>query len=121
MCKFASENKWNFICMVHPLLLQPQVLAPTVIEVSFMHSLLGIVLLQQLQKLRMAVEDNETYLITVGKQFLERRVSQYSLIVVSWPHTSLLYNSSSLVSVAYSALGDSTMASTGQLSWQKPQ
>lgn len=34
---------------------------------------------------------------------------------------SLLYSSSSLVSVEYSALGDSTMASTGQDSWQKPQ
>jgi hypothetical protein len=34
---------------------------------------------------------------------------------------SLLYNSSSLVSVAYSALGDSTIASTGHDSWQKPQ
>lgn len=34
---------------------------------------------------------------------------------------SLLYSSSSLVSVEYSALGDSTMASTGHDSWQKPQ
>ena len=34
---------------------------------------------------------------------------------------SLLYSSSSLVSVAYSALGVSTIASTGQLSWHNPQ
>ncbi|SMQ51938.1 unnamed protein product [Zymoseptoria tritici ST99CH_3D7] len=34
---------------------------------------------------------------------------------------SLLYNSSSLVSVAYSAFGPSTIASTGHDSWQKPQ
>lgn len=31
---------------------------------------------------------------------------------------SLLYNNSSLVSVLYSTLGDSTMASTGHDSWQ---
>lgn len=36
-------------------------------------------------------------------------------------NSPLLYNSSSLVSVAYSAFGLSTMASTGHDSWQKPQ
>lgn len=36
-------------------------------------------------------------------------------------HPPLLYSSSSRVSVEYSALGLSTMASTGHDSWQKPQ
>lgn len=38
-----------------------------------------------------------------------------------WIHSPLLYSSSSRVSVEYSALGLSTMASTGHDSWQKPQ
>jgi len=62
-------------------------------------------------------------LVTIGQEFLCLNVSEQQKMAVHIVLESLplLYSSSSRVSVAYSALGDSTMASTGQDSWQKPQ
>ena len=65
-------------------------------------------------------------LITICQQLLlfnyqHCTIHHARLIVGVFERPTLLYKSSSLVSVAYSAFGDSTIASTGQDSWQKPQ
>lgn len=68
-------------------------------------------------------------LVSVGQKLLCKIVSMHATQItgeggisgVVVRYAPLLYSSSSRVSVAYSALGLSTMASTGHDSWQKPQ
>lgn len=130
MYKSPLPKQKNLICMVHLLLLPLQALVPTVDEVSSMFSRSeGFMMLSgHFPKVGGTVsgtnnKEMESIVPCPHLQVISEDGMLVKVSVTLWhsAQTSLLYNSSSLVSVAYSALGDSTMASTGQLSWQKPQ